>query len=125
MKEKGLKKMAELTYLQAGDYLLPELTMSEQEMKPLGKYALLRRDYLRENRPVMWTALSVSGSLHSHLLEIEETANRRLTQMMKELAAAAEVTETLKAENPLRWTGLMNSLHNQAEEIILREVVFN
>ena len=117
--------MAELTYLQAGDYLLPELTMSEQEMKPLGKYALLRRDYLRENRPVMWTALSVSGSLHSHLLEIEETANRRLTQMMKELAAAAEVTETLKAENPLRWTGLMNSLHNQAEEIILREVVFN
>ena len=117
--------MEKLTYQQTGDYLLPELTMSEQEVKPLDKYALLRRDYLREHRPVLWTALSVNGSLHSHLLEIEETARRRLEQIMSELTEAAGLTETLKAENPPQWVGLMNSLHQQAEEIIFQEIVYN
>ena len=118
--------MEKLTYQQTGDYLLPELSMDELEtVRPLGKYALLRKDYLRENRPVLWTALSVSGRLHSHLLEIEEAASRRQEQMMSEMAKSAGITENLKSENPLRWAGLMNSLHQQVEEIILQEVVYN
>ena len=57
--------------------------------------------------------------------EIDETANRRLSQMMPELMKSAGVTESLKAEDPMKWTGLMNSLKAQAEEIILKELVFN
>lgn len=65
----------------------------------------------------------MEGQLHSHLLEIEETAKRRLEQIMQDLTEAAGADENLKAENPLQWVGLMNSLHQQAEEIILRELV--
>ena len=63
--------------------------------------------------------------LYPHLREIDETANRRLEQMMPELMQSAGVTESLKASDPMKWAGLMNSLKAQAEEIILNELVYN
>mgnify|MGYP001135073230 CR=1 FL=1 len=118
-----VREMNELTYRQRGDYLLPELSMDGLEMQTLGKYGLLRRKYLREQRPVLWTSLSVNGQLNKHLLEVEAEANRRLEQLMSEMSVKAGLTEELKAQNPLKWVGLMNSLRQQAEEIVLAEIV--
>ena len=118
--------MTELTYTKNGDYRIPDLKLSEEpESKPLGKYGMLRKTYLREHRPILWNQMILSETLFPHLREIDETANRRLEQMMPELMQSAGVTEELKARDQMKWVGLMNSLKAQAEEIILSELVYN
>ena len=114
-----------LTYTQNGDYLIPDLTLSEQPETSLGKYGRMRKNYLKEHRPVLWNSLLLSEKLYSHLREIDETANRRLEQMMPELAKAAGITESLKASDPMKWTGLMNNCKAQAEEMILAELIYS
>ena len=116
--------MNELTYTRSGDYWIPNLTRSQQETQPLGKYGRLRKTYLQENRPVLWNSLILSEKLYPHLREIDETANRRLEQMMPALMQSAGVTEALKASDPMKWVGLMNSLKAQAEEVILTELIY-
>lgn len=117
--------MSELTYTKNGDYLVPDLSLSQQEEQPLGKYGRMRKAYLKEHRPVLWNSLILSEQLYPHLREIDETANSRLEQMMPELMKAAGVTESLKASDPMKWAGLMNTLKAQAEEVILTELVYS
>ena len=114
-----------LTYSRSGEYLIPNLALSEQPAQTLGKYGRMRRKYLQENRPGLYNRLILSEKLQAHLLEIEQAARNRLEQMMPELAKSAGATEELKAKDPLKWTGLMNSCKAQAEEIILNELIFN
>ncbi|NLA87606.1 MAG: TnpV protein [Clostridiales bacterium] len=117
--------MEELTYSRNGDYLIPDLTLSEQTEQPLGRYGRMRKTYLKEHRPVLWNRLILSEKLYLHLREIDETANRRLTQMMPELMSLNGVTESLKEADPMKWTGLMNNLKAQAEEAILAELIYS
>ena len=119
--------MTELTYTKNGDYLIPDLTLSEaqEEARPLGKYGRLRRSYLQEHRPGLYNRLVLSEKLFPHLREIDETANRRLEQMMRSLMEQNCVTEELKACDQMKWVGLMNNLKAQAEETILNELVYN
>ena len=114
-----------LTYSRNGDYLIPDLQLTEQPETPLGKYGRMRKKYLKESHTILYNNLLLSGKLTSHLQEIDETANRRLEQMMPELMKAAGVTESLKASDPMRWVGLMNNCKAQAEEMIQTELIFN
>jgi len=70
--------MSELTYTRSGDYLIPDLSLTEQPQAPLGKYGRMRKDYLKEHRPVLWNSLLLSERLYPHLREIDEAANNRL-----------------------------------------------
>ena len=115
----------EMTYKQTGDYLIPDIQLTEQEVKPLGKYGRMRKTYLKEHRPILWNRLILSEQLFPHLQEIDETAHRRLEEMLPKMVALAGVTEDMKRSDPLRWAGLMNSLKAQAEEILLTELVYN
>ena len=118
--------MSELTYTKNGDYLITDLKLSEEpEQKSLGKYGRMRKAYLKEHRPILWNQMLLSESLFPHLREIDETANRRLAQMMRSLMESAGVTESLKETDPMKWTGLMNNCKAQAEEIILNELIYN
>ena len=112
-----------LTYSRNGDYQVPNLVLSENEQKPLGKYGRMRKTYLKEHRPVLWNQLILSEKLYPHLREIDETSNRRMEQMMPELMKANGVTEEMKADDPMMWVGLMNNLRAQAEETILTELI--
>ena len=112
-----------LTYTRNGDYLIPNLTLSEQPSKPLGKYGRMRKAYLKAHRPILYNQLLMSEKLYPHLIEIEETAQQRLEQMMPQLAEASGATEQLKARDPMQWVGLMNSCKAQAEEILLAELI--
>ena len=116
--------MTELTYQSSGDYLIPNLTLTEQEQTPLGKYGRMRKKYLQEHRPVLWNQMILSETLYPHLREIDAAANSRLEQIIPALAKAAGATEELKANDPLAWTGLMNTCKAQAEETILTELVY-
>ena len=112
-----------LTYIQNGDYLIPDLHLSEQSEKPLGKYGRMRKAYLKQHRPILYNQLLMTEKLYPHLLEIDETAQSRLEQMMPQLAEAAGATEQLKARDPMQWVGLMNTCKAQAEEILLAELI--
>ena len=117
--------MTELNYRISGDYLIPDLTLTEQEQKPLGKYGRMRKKYLQEYRPVLWNQMILSETLYPHLREIDETASSRLEQMLPALAKAAGATEELKASDPMTWVGLMNNCKAQAEETILSELIYS
>lgn len=114
-----------LTYTRNGDYLIPDLSLSEQPEKPLGKYGRMRKAYLKEHRPLIYNQLLLTEKLYPHLLEIEQTAQSRLELMMPELMKANGVTEALKASDPMKWVGLMNNCKAQAEEAILAELIYS
>lgn len=114
-----------LTYRREGDYNLPNLLPPQETEVHLGKYALMRRRFLKENRRVTYTNLLTSGKLNSHLMEIEQTALTRLEQMVPQMAKAEGVTEELKAADQMKWVGLMNNIRHSAEEAILSELIYN
>ena len=112
-----------LTYTMNGDYQIPDLKLTEQPEKPLGKYGRMRKAYLKEHRPLIYNQLLLTEKLYPHLIEIDETAQSRLEQMMPQLAKDAGATEQLKASDPMRWVGLMNTCKAQAEEILMAELI--
>lgn len=117
--------MIQLTYKQHGDYLLPDLGLSELDRTPVGKYGMMRKQYLEEHRPGLYTRLLLSGKLMEHLHEIDQTAQARLDRMMVQLKAQNNVTEELKALDQMGWVAQMNSLKHQAEETILSELIYD
>ena len=112
-----------LTYTMNGDYQIPDLKLTEQPEKPLGKYGRMRKASLKEHRPLIYNQLLLTEKLYPHLIEIDETAQSRLEQMMPQLAKDAGATEQLKASDPMRWVGLMNTCKAQAEEILMAELI--
>ena len=112
-------------YIQCGDYLIPDLELTEQEQKPLGKYGRMRREYLEKNRSGLYTRMILDGTLMEHLHEIDETCQKRLDQMLPQMAKAEGVTESLKAKDPMLWVGRMNALHACVEETLLNELIYN
>ena len=117
--------MTQITYTKQGDYLLPNLLPPQEPQIPLGKYALMRRRFLQQNRKVTYTNLLTTGQLHAHLMEIEETAKQRISLMVAQMAQTEGVTEELKASDPMKWTGLMNNIRHSAEETVLNELICN
>ena len=115
--------MTEITYKTVNDVQIPDLSLPETE--PIGRYGRMRQRYLKENRPVLWNHLVLTGSLYEHLHEIETAAQSRIDLILPKLAAEAGATEALKATDPLRWTGLMNACKAEAEEVVLNELIYN
>ena len=91
----------ELTCTRCGDYYIPNLTLSVTELKPLGKYGRMRKNYLKEYRPVLWNSMILSETLYLHLQEIDETANRRLEQLMPTLLTVAPAPD--KETQQMAW----------------------
>lgn len=121
---KGANTMSEITYSRQGDYLIPDLTLPTEPELPLGRYALMHRDYLEKHKRVTYLNLLTSGRLNGHLHEVEQTALQRLEFLTKQLSAEQGVTEELKEKAPMQWVGLMNNIRSQAEEVILTELIY-
>ena len=115
--------MNEITYSRNGDYLIPDLTLTEQPTQPLGKYGRMRKTYLQEHRKALFNHLLLSEKLQAHLLEIDQTANRRLTQIMADLQKTQVPPD--KMTQQMEWVGHMNNLKAQAEEMILTELIYS
>ena len=116
--------MSKLTYIRCGDYDIPNLKLSEQPETSIGKYGRMRKSYLKEHRPILYNQLLMSEKLYPHLLEIDRAARERVDTMLPHMMEGAGVTEELKARNPMRWAGLMNTLKAQVEEVILTELIY-
>ena len=115
----------EVTYTMQGNYLMPDLLPPQEEPISLGKYARMRKRFLQEHRKITYTNLLTSGRLSSHLAEIQQTAQRRMAQIVAQMAKAQGVTEELKASDQMKWVQMMNNLRNAAEEIVQAELIYN
>lgn len=114
----------ELTYTRIGDYYIPDLTLGEQPDKPLGKYGRMHQQYLKDHHPGTYNRLVLSGKLWTYLSEIDTTCDKRMDTIISAMVKQEGATEGLKASDPMAWVGRMNSIHNRAEEIVLRELVY-
>ena len=108
------------SYSTIGDYQLPNLTLN-QPPKPLGKYGRMRRAYLMEHRPVLYHTMLLNGSLYPHLLELEQTAQSRMQQLINSLLKQNPAPD--KESQQMAWVQHMNSLKAQAEELVLTELI--
>lgn len=111
-----------LNYTKTGDYFLPNLTL-KQPRKQLNRYGRMRRNYLMEQRPVAYSTMLLNGTLYPHLWEVEQTAENRMQQLMKELLESNPAPD--KEQNQMAWVQHMNSLKAQAEEMILTELIYS
>lgn len=112
----------ELTYRKVGDYYLPNLTAPENPK--VGKYGMLRRTYLRNHCRGLYTGMMLSGTLNAHLEEIDQQANDMLEQMVKQMEKEQGITEQLKADDQMEWVRCMNNIRADAEEVVMREMVY-
>lgn len=113
-----------LWYELIGDYYIPVLTLSSEEQRPIGKWGRMHRDYLKEQHPILFNDLILSGQLWSYLADLNEQAQKRLSLIVEQMKASEGVSEKLKATDQMAWVVAMNSIRNRAEEIILREMIY-
>ena len=112
------------TYTQVGDYLLPDLIIDETEQQPIGKYGRMRKRYLKEHRPILFSNLLLSGKLDQHLAEIDHACVEGIDLLTRQMADQEGVTEALKATDQMEWVRRMNNIQNRTEEIVLNELVY-
>lgn len=112
------------TYRKVGDYYIPDLVLSDETEYQIGKYGRMRRSYLKEHHPILYSNLLVQGILCRHLAEIDESCNQRMELICKQMAQQEGVTEKLKASDQMEWVRRMNNIRNRAEEIVLTELIY-
>ena len=117
--------MNKITYHKEGDYLIPDLIMDNScENYNIGKYGRLRLNYIKNYKRGLYTELMINGTLSKHLSDIENTANERISLIVKKLAESENVNEDLKSNNQLAWVQSMNNIKNRAEEIVYSELIY-
>ena len=113
-----------IQYHKSGDYYLPNLVLEETEHQPIGKYGRMRKRYLKEHHPVLYSNMLLEGKLFQHLSEIDQACEDRLELIVRQMKMQESVTEALKAADQMEWIRRMNSIQNRAEEIVLHELVY-
>lgn len=93
----------EISYSQCGDYLIPDLVLPEEEQHTIGKYGRMRKRYLQEHRPVLYSNLILSCKLYQHLAEIDHTCVDRMNLLTRQMADREGATEALKAVDQFEW----------------------
>ena len=112
-------------YTLRGDYYSPDLEFRKQSLQAFGHYGRMRRAYLEEHRPGLYTRLILSGKLYEHLAETDQVCRDRMERMIAQMSEAEGINEKLKASDQLKWISRMNSIRHRVEEILLDELVFD
>ena len=112
-----------LWYELLGDYYLPCLKLPVDGTVHIGIWGQRHRRYLKTHRKTLYTSLLTSGKLTSYLADINRQAEELFFRLVKQMAEAEGVTETLKADDPMEWVGRMNNIRNRATEIVNTEII--
>lgn len=112
------------SYSQQGDYLLPNLTLSDENQSQIGVLGTRHKRYLKSNHRVLYYNFLTSGKLDNYLSNVEHQAENLFEQIVKSLAEQERVTEKLKAENMMLWVQKMNNIRNRATEIVNEQVIY-
>ena len=114
-----------LWYELQGNYYLPCLKLPEEEQVHIGIWGQRHLNYLRENKRVLLSNLQISGKLNIYLADIDKQAEEMCSRLVKQMADREDITEQLKAENQMEWVRQMNNIRIRANEIVLRELIYN
>jgi len=112
-----------LWYAKQGDYYLPELALLPEEEKPMGIWGQRHLQYLKEYKQLVYINLLTSGRLNEYLASVDEQAEDMFSRLVKEYADRQGVTEQLKAENQIKWIGMMSNIRSTVEEIVLTDLI--
>ncbi len=112
------------TYRKESDYLIPCLTVPAEEEQPIGIWGQRHLDYLKQYRKVTYTNLLTSGRLNIYLADIDRQAQERFEKLIEGMKQTQGITERLKEENALEWTGRLNNIRACAREIVNREIIY-
>ena len=112
-------------YERQGDYLIPCLAVPTEEEQPIGIWGQRHLDYLKQCRKVTYTNLLTSGKLNTYLADINKQAQERFERLIESMKETQGITERLKEENALEWTGRLNNIRAYAREIVEREIIYN
>lgn len=112
------------TYTTRGDYLLPNLKLPPEEERPIGVWGQRRLRYLKQHHQILYYNLLTSGTLRSHLADVEEEAQSLFLRLVKQYAEREGVTEQLKAKNPMEWVRRMNNIRERVNEVVNAEIIF-
>lgn len=112
-----------IQYIRSGDYFIPNLNLPE-ETRPIGKWGRMYRGYLKEHHPIQFNNLVLSGELWTYLADLNEQAQQRMETLVAQLQSTEDITEALKAADPIAWTQRMNNIAARAEEIIREELIY-
>jgi hypothetical protein len=110
------------TYTKVGDYYIPNLTVPE--CKPIGKYGILCRTYLKNHHKAFYNTLFISGKLNEYLCDIDRQANKLKDNLLPKYKEKYGITEQLKSESQMEWVRRMNTIAHQIDEIILTDIVY-
>ena len=113
-----------LTYIKVGDYLLPNLTIKNQNYKKINKYGLLKLNYLKKTNKALYITLLMKNELTNYLISVSDECENKLNNLMEQLKKSDKLlSEKSKEANQLEWAKLMNNYKNVSEEIILNELI--
>lgn len=124
LKDRFIDEKTGIEYIRNGDYYLPNLVLAEQKKIQLNKYGRLRLDYLKNHKKAEYAILYMDNKLTDHLEEVQELATKRVEEIIKSLKEQSNLTEEMKNTDQLYWVGMMNNFKNQAEEIVLKELIY-
>ncbi len=114
-----------IDYKKVGDYLLPNLVIENQNYKEINKYGYLRLNYIKEHKKGLYQTLLMRNELTNHLLSVSKDSEKRLKTLMDNYIKNDEkLSEKSKENNQIEWVKLMNNYKNNAEEIILKEIIY-
>lgn len=113
------------TYIRHGDYLIPCLTLPEEEQRFIGVWGQRHKRYLKEHKRAIYITLLTSGRLNSYLADIEEQAQKRFERIVEQMKQEQGITEQLKIENQMEWVARMNNIQACAREIVDKEIVYS
>ena len=128
LEETAMKSLFEQmggTYTLQDNYYLPDLVLpAEKGNRSVGIWGQRHLDYLKQYRKVTYTNFLTSGRLNAYLADIDRQAQERFERLIEGMKQAQGITEQLKAENALKWTGRMNNIRACAREIVEKEIIF-
>ena len=113
------------TYSKVGDYQIPNLTLPDEPEYHISIWGQRRLNYLKKHKRILYANLLTSGKLNEHLYEIDKTAFKRHELIVKQMMVAQDVTEQLKADDMMKWVGMVNNIRSCADEIIRNELIYN
>ena len=112
------------TYRKESDYLIPCLTVPAEEEQSIGIWGQRHLNYLKQHQKVTYTNFLTSGNLNTYLADINRQAQERFERLIEDMKQAQGITEQLKAENALEWTGRLNNIRACAMEIVNEEIIY-
>ena len=115
----------EFEYVKCGDYYIPALRANDEPEESLTKWGLMRRSFLKEHRPGIYSGMMLEGTFKEHCLTIQHQAEERMDVLIEQMAKANSVDERLKASDQIRWVRVMNNIRACAEEIVLKELIYS